>query len=77
MSMVDSLPNLNVREIAIRRAELEVAEGRLAEEFAAIKEQLVPLEKQQTAINRELAELTLMEMHLPTSVSHGGRRNAG
>lgn len=71
------MSNMSVREIAIRRAELEVAEGLLAEKFAAIKEQLVPLEKQQAAINRELAELTLMEIHLPTSVSHGGRRNAG
>ena len=66
---------MSIHEINVRRAELHVELGVLAEQFAAMKTQMIPLEVQEAAINRELAELALDEIRIGY-VSHGGRRNA-
>lgn len=62
------------REINVRRCELNVLLGRLAEQFADMKKQLIELEIQEASINRELAELALTEIHAAFP-SHGGGRN--
>lgn len=62
------------REINVRRCELNVLLGHLAEQFAAMKRQMIELEIQEAVINSELAKLALEEIN-SVPVSHGGGRN--
>jgi hypothetical protein len=68
--------DLSKREVEIRRHEINVAIHKLTEEYGEIKAELLGLENQEAALNRELAELMLYEaVNWPTrgeGAAHGG-----
>lgn len=52
---------MNLHEIKIRRLEIATEMGRLAEQDVALRRQMLEVEAQSTALQRELAGLDLEE----------------
>ena len=69
---------MNAQQIKVRRLEIAVRMGELAEADCEIRKQLLGVESEAAGLNRELAELELLEADIPVRPQvrpHGNRHD--